>query len=285
MTQQNFSDIATELWENGWAMFPIEQARVEQVKASFPDFVARRVRLDDVDQWHVQLSGESEADVGLVVRNGGNHDRKWFFHSNPALNAAIKLDKIKPQPDDYRFLVLHDSLRSYAAGLGAQIMDALDELYGLGAAASYRACLQQTMPYSTATLRSLYYPSGVEQTGAKVHVDRSLLTIHFGDEGGQLLACKGPGDTVHQAVSPPPGFALVFFGVKILWVSRGEKQPLWHLSTTQSGQDRLAHVHFGHVDILDYLVPDAKNAYCDFFARFQEIVQEPEYEWRPSLVA
>jgi hypothetical protein len=113
----------------------------------------------------------------------------------------------------------------------------------------------------------LWYPGVDLQRGAKPHIDRGLLAIHLGDKGGDLIKLAGPDDEVGQVISPDPGEAVIFPGVKALWASGGKVSPMWHKSTTVPGQDRLATVSFWHIELPEgYQVVDALEAY-DYFYR------------------
>jgi hypothetical protein len=157
------------------------------------------------------------------------------------------------------------------------VMQALDTLYQLGVTRHFMSSCTEAVPYGTTVLRSLYYPAGDQQVGAVPHLDRGFITAHLGDVGGQLLAYSGKDGAGEVVVSPKPGEMLLFWGVKILWVSGGKIQPLWHGSTVHA--DRFAQVLFGHVPIAEYQVKNALVANEDFYRDFLPRITTGAYRW------
>ena len=279
--------MARAVWEEGFAVFPVDQSLVEPARTGFKQFLKRRDEKGNHADWLLCRPGEStdDPDLGLIQRGGGEYDVKSFFHHDISLIERLQLEglltnqmNIECLTDDEKFLAANEHLLNALGYFGHSLAAGLDEMYQLGCADRYMECLKRVQPYSTTILRSLFYPDGPEQTGAKAHVDRSFLTIHLGDEGGKLQALDAQGSWMD--ISPPEGYAIAFFGVKALWVTQGQKSPLRHRSVTIPGQDRFAFVNFGHVALRNYYVRDAGTAALDFERSFRSRVESGAYHWR-----
>jgi hypothetical protein len=250
--------IAKLLWEEGMAIFPIDESLVEPARESFKQFLKRRDEKQDHADWCFQRPGEEEYDLGLIQRTGGKYDVKSFFHQDSVLTYGSDLMGQLTDKQDADFLIHNHVLLKSVNEAGRSLTRALEEQFGPQCSWNYSYCSRISMPYCTTTLRSLYYPEGPAQSGAKAHIDRSFLTIHLGDQGGKLQSLDTRGQWMD--ISPPTGWAVAFFGVKALWVTKGKKGPLKHRSLTIPGNDRFAFVHFGHVPIPGYTVTDAGDA-------------------------
>lgn len=261
----NWHGIARTLWEEGVAFFSIDTGLIETARTGFKEFVKRRDELGDHAHWRFARPDEHENDLGLIQRNGAGYDTKSFLHHDHSYYMRLKGAKVDADNADATFLAANQRLLDAVNRNGLELVKALDAQYKIGCADNYATCQKEVLPYSTTTLRSLYYPDGPRQTGAKAHIDRSFLTIHLGDEGGSLQIMQQDGQWVN--ISPPDGFAVAFFGVKALWMTGGRKKPLKHRSVTFPGSDRFAFVHFGHVVVPDYYVEEAQTAYNDWRAQ------------------
>lgn len=247
---------AKELWEKGITFFPIEESLVKPARTGFKDFLKRRDEKKDHSDWSLCRPGEAERDLGLIQRIGGKYDVKSFFHQDGSLFDRLQ-QGLLTDPKDVNFLSANLHLLHAVNFAGGNLTKVLDNIYGIDCHTDYMQCQRFANPYCATTLRSLFYPDSPTQTGAQAHIDRSFLTIHLGDEGGNLQMLI---DDQWQNISPPAGYAVAFFGVKVLWVTNGLKQPLRHRSVTFPGFDRFAFVHFGHVSVGDYLVTNAQTA-------------------------
>jgi len=274
----NWNEIAEVLWEQGVALFPIDESLVDPAREGFTQFLKRRREKNDDVRWRVHRPGENEYDMGLIQRNGGQHDVKSFFHHDHSLNDRLLTAGLLTDEADTHFLMQNLALLKHVNEAGMLLTQALDALYGLNCADLYESCSRRSLPFATGTLRSLYYVDSPRQTGAKAHIDRSFLTIHLGDQGGSVQTLTTDGEWID--ISPPQGFAIAFFGVKVLWVSKGQKGPLRHRSITIPGQDRFAFVHFGHVPLRFHYVRDAGESAEDFAVLFQPAMQFSLYHWR-----
>jgi isopenicillin N synthase-like dioxygenase len=256
-TTTDWNRVAKVLWEEGVAIFPIDESLVEPAREGFKQFLKRRDEKQDHADWCFQRPGESEHDLGLIQRAGGEHDVKSFFHQDSVLTFDSHFVHQFTEPQDVHFLVSNHELLNHVSEAGRFLTKALQEQFGPQCSSAYSYCSRVSMPYCTTTLRSLYYPDGPAQSGAKAHIDRGFLTIHLGDQGGNLQMLI---NEEWENISPPAGYAVAFFGVKALWVTKGKKGPLRHRSVTIPGHDRFAFVHFGHVPVLNYQVTDAQAA-------------------------
>ena len=259
---------ARDLWEGGMAMFPISRQLVDVNHIFLCRFIDNRLERQDVSSWNFHLPGEQEADTGLVCLDGtGGRDNKWFFHTNTYLQTQLAQLTAVASHSDRQFLRFNRELYNYACSIGEAIMVALDDLYKLDISDKYRLTCRYASPYNTTTLRSLFYQDLPFQLGACAHVDKSLISIHFGDIGGQLLRLSERADDQGVIVSPPPGFAIAFWGVKAIEVTSGRILPMWHRSITAPGTDRFAQVHFCHVET-EYVVTSANEALRHYVQKY-----------------
>jgi hypothetical protein len=218
----------------------------------------------------ITRKGERETDLGLIFRPGnGGSDFKYFLHIAHDLCAFMSAyQKMLFREYEQQFLAL-DALRRHLGALAVQIAKKIDARHGQyfcsPLAPTVQSCEKNSKPYATTTLRSLWYPAAERQDGAAVHIDRDFLTIHVGDEGGALIGCDNENGDNPQIISPQKNQAVVFFGVKVLYLSDGKIQPLWHGSTVEEGSDRIAMVQFVQTDV-GFEIESAKRAYADFYA-------------------
>ncbi len=276
--KEEYERVAEELWDRGYAYVKVDEpSLITEVRDSFKYFVERRKEKKDFDFWCHRIPGEHEDDLGLIRSDGKVKDLKWYFHDNVFLRRVLEKNSDNLASSDYDFLEVNQKLFNEINKIGIAITEALDHLYDLDVANQYVLSTADVVPYSTTTMRGIYYPDVLNQNGARKHFDRDFLTIHLGDEGGQLIAVV---DGKERIISPPLGYAVVFFGVKVLWVTKGKKEPLIHKSTTQKGLSRFAIVHFGHISIRDYEAKDSYQAEIDYYKKFHKRLLSGEYRWQ-----
>lgn len=248
------------LLSEGMVLVSVDQTLVDDALGACLELIT--MFQDDPGKCSYTRAGEYEPEVGLVYRPGKNgSDHKYFFHYSHDLQFPVEATKqcgvLKK---------LYEMLGLLSLTIGQQLDDEYSELFSSPLAPNILQCLLQSLPYSTTTLRGLWYPNTVDRNGAKAHIDRSFITAHLGDEGGNLWAILNPDDEQGVPVSPPKGKALLFFGVKALHVSGGRLKPLRHRSTVEQDGDRKALVQFTHLDV-NVLVSDAKKAHDAFYER------------------
>ena len=251
---------ASDLIQKGWAVFDINPTLVEKAAQE-----AQAIIVQHKDQPEAQRAfmrcGEDELDMGLIRRDGTEGtDNKFFLHythdllvagapglrgeTMPALAALMEHNVAAVQE------ILRVLCSKYSEHFPADIID------------KFAGTVDCPLPYCAPTIRALLYQSLGETLaqGAKTHLDRSFITLHMGDEGGQLLAYRDEYGNGEQVISPPPGQVVVFFGVKVYALTKGAIEPLWHGSRTEPGADRKALVQFNHVPI-GKPVTDARTTY------------------------
>ena len=264
-------DISNEfvgtLLNQGQAFVAVDQTLVEDANGAMGETI-QTLRVGDRPQ--LVRPGEGDCDVGLVYRPGkSGFDHKYFFHLAPDFTTLADDSGLSYTQLEKQLAVLerlYALLGSCAIALGQQIDDEFPDLFSGPLATNIQQCLLHQTAYSSTTLRGLWYPAGNNQHGAKKHIDCSFLSIHLGDKGGKLIGLKDEHDEVGEIISPEPGQALIFFGVKAFLASRGKIEPLWHYSTVDVGQDRKALVQFTHIDTGSPVI-DAKAVYDAFRSR------------------
>lgn len=226
---------------------PVDQTLVDDALGA----TQRLIVAPDHTQWSLVRPHEEESDVGLVYREGKNgSDHKYFFHyahdlTTIAWSAGLNVHAVKAELDV--LARLYSELNRMALTIGASLEEEFPGIFRGQLVSELKRSMTESHPFGTTTLRGLFYPTDENQKGAKTHLDRSLFTIHLGDEGGALWAARDEADTGGRIISPPKGSALVFCGVKVLALTRGRVRPLWHRSSVEVGKDRKALVHFVHV--------------------------------------
>lgn len=254
------------LARDGYAYIDIDSDQVDAVRDGFKGFIERRNVLGDDTRWALQRPGEDEIDRGLWAREGNGKDIKSVFHFDRDLVTDLCVQNRVMYTEDISYFRATAKLYKELCVQAGRVLQAFDGLHETRMYTPFLLSRNQ-QPYATTTLRSLWYPPVVGQKGAKPHIDRGLLTIHLGDEGGHLLALTNKDDSNGEPVSPVRGKALVFWGVKVLWATDGKFRPLWHSSVTDPGQERFALVQFNHIAIPGYEVRDATKSCADWDAR------------------
>lgn len=255
------------LIESGHAFIKIDDVLVKEAVFAWKQLQSELLRWPE--GFPVIRHGEPEPDLGLIVRPPKEgSDYKYFLHVAHDLYLWMT-EEMKLELLGYKqhFIAL-DRLRNHLNEVALQIGKCLDEewseLFSQELSANIRSCAKESRPYATTTLRSLWYPSAPFQSGARIHIDRNLLSLHLGDEGGALFGYENEAGDGKVSITPPPGYATVFLGVKALYLSQGRLKPFWHGSTVDEGGSRLAMVQFVQADI-GFEISDAKKAYRDFY--------------------
>ena len=261
----NVETLVKELWNEGRTFVPFDHSLVLEHRELYEQFLQRRDKSKDHGKWSFTHPHEHESDVGLILPRPGK-DQKFSFHYNHYFQHCQYRYLRKVSKDDTYFLRVSYYLYAEAASLVSMICVEMDKQFGLDTLSSFRESIVDFPAYSISTLRSLYYSDKVGKDVSKPHVDRDFITTQFGGKYGKLLQLEGKDDDRGVDISPQPGEAVVFFGVKSLWATHGKKGPMWHCATTDNGKSRSATVFFGHIDVPDYKVVDAGEAYqyyCD----------------------
>jgi hypothetical protein len=258
----NYAKAVENLLRDGYAFVPVDAVAVANAMSATRMLMAT---IGENQRWMLTRLGEHEADVGLIRKSKvDGYDEKSYFHFARDLPILLEYAGVSESAKQSACLEtverLQLALRDLALGVVVELQKRnmlCQSTYGL-TYSTFRA----SEPYNTSVLRYLQYPDVKNQTGAKDHYDKGLLSIHLGDDGGELLARDKAGNWV--AVSPPSGMALVFFGVKILSASNGELLPLRHQSTTLAGKVRTAMVLFAHADV-GHQVVNAEESFHAFY--------------------
>lgn len=240
-----FISTANELTRDGYAFVPISSALVGDALHAY-QILLRSVATQQ-SSWVLTRPYETEAELGIISKSGQGSDEKTFFHFAFDLLRYLKEKDIvlSKQQRACIFVInrLYQELRTLARNVASGLNE---EVFGPTLCDSVNDSFRCEIPYGASVLRFLQYPAVEGQDGAREHFDRSFLTIHLGDAGGELLALI---DGVWVSISPPQGNAVVFFGVKAQYVSKGAVAPLWHKAITVPGQLRQAAEMFVHIDV------------------------------------
>lgn len=279
--------VMQELWGTGFAFYHLDPCLAEVQRTGLREFLKRRTERGDADQWAFTRLGEEtdNPDVGLEKFDGSEvdpisglpKDCKSRFHDDCTLRERVSQTSLRLSQEDHFFLEQTEYFREINNAFSYKQAATLDDLQGLHCANEVHLCQQHSTPFATTTQRGLYYSAQQVAGGAQAHIDRSFLSNHSGDQGGKLEAFI---DGNWECISPPEGQAVVFLGVKALWVTHGEKQPLLHRSTTTVGEERTATVHFGQIRLCDYELRDSSIAAADYGRLFQERASAGEYHWQ-----
>lgn len=263
----NLSTSVRQLIDEGHMFIEVNDSLVQAALVAWQRLIAQFKDLPE--GFLITRKGERESDLGLIFRLGGvGYDYKYFFHlAHDFCNFMSQLEKQQFGAYEEEFHVI-EALRKHLNEVAFQIASKLDDkhshLFLETLLPNLRTCTRCSTPYATTTLRSLWYPPAPTQKGARVHIDRCFFAVHVGDSGGALFGYDNEQGENARPVSPPLGHAVVFFGVKALYLSDGRVSPLWHGSTVDEGRDRLAMVQFVQADI-GFEVPKASDAYKAFY--------------------
>lgn len=276
---KNLNDCATALVHEGFVIVPphLHNIPVQLIEdAGEANFELIKVLMSLDCQTRFFRPGEAEAEVGLVPPRAGKdikyflhtaHDFMSFVRSVRTLQCALTPHRLKIDG----LLGLYDELNFLNQRLLNRVCDLVPVWHGRNAevVGSYTDSCQRSIPDGTTTLRGLWYKAEDKHEGAQGHIDRSLLTDHLGDIGGTLYGHRVMGDNQSFTVSPPSGHILVFWGIKAPILTNGFLKPLWHSARSYPGEDRRAHVLFGHIRT-PVQIDCSKEAFKQF-CRQQEI--------------
>ncbi len=257
-----YSQATDDLLSNGYAFVPVDAVTVSNAMG------ATRMLMDSIgedDRWTLTRSGELEPDVGFIRKSKSDgFDEKAYFHFARDLPLLLEFAGVRESVQQKACLQMVELLHRELRDLALAMIDELERrsLVEPDSNNSMLKTFRLTDPYNTSVLRYLQYPDTKNQTGAKDHYDKGFFSIHLGDDGGRLYALDQSDRWI--GVSPPPGMALVFFGVKALYASNGTLLPLRHKSVTVPGKVRTAMVMFAHADV-GHQVVSAQDSHDEFY--------------------
>jgi isopenicillin N synthase-like dioxygenase len=256
---QEIDELVSNLLGRGYGYLQVDAQYVANAKDAARLFIEslKHIHMG----WGFKRPGERELDAGVISKDA--RDIKTFFHSSHDLPLLMGNKPLTPQQKEC--LKTLDACRRYLETLGKSIASHLGMEIGIP---ELSHLVDQTTkvsrPYNVSTLRVLSYPDVADQKGASAHYDRSFLTMHLGDSGGNLEVFNECREW--ESASPPQGSVLVFGGVKALELTSGRLTPCYHKSTTIRGKERTAAVMFIHADS-GREVPDAQKEYDRFYGR------------------
>lgn len=263
---------AAELVECGYVHVPIsaeEQDLVGKLQEAFPQFLERHPDPEGRGRMMLTFPGEEEPDDGLLRKKGNNVDNKWSFHYRlttlQRMKGAVVLTR-----DDYRFFYLHHQFFEYSRRGVLQLLDGVDRYLSLPQGQSLQNLaaeeyFKNSTPYAAPANRQLHYPPQGGERRAGVHIDRAFMTRHLGDVGGTLFRSDEQG-AQRESISPREGKALYFWGIKAWLATEGRLPFLWHGSCASDGEERLALLHFAHINT----TPPVVNA-RELYEQYQNV--------------
>jgi len=255
MGSQVLLHAAQELCEAGYAFIPMEAGPISTVHSQL-EYLLHVIPFEQLKKMELQLEpgpdGERDPDDGLIFSGEPPKDIKWRFHFRPGVFEALE----QSIPETFR-----GSLEEFCSNcelifhthftLILKLTQALEEVQPEleGVCDEIIASQCKPGPTSRSVLRVLHYPAQSNETLAKVHSDRSFLTLHAGDQGGKLFLRLEDGE--EKVISPPAGQAVVFWGAKA-WIFGKEKgimlHPIAHGAQSIPGEIRRALVSFWHIN-------------------------------------
>lgn len=202
------------------------------------------------DRWAITDAGDDKPDDGLVVREGGSHDFKAFFHFRPRLLKLLRHAGVRINKRQLDWIAACRELHTRCTACGVEVAGWLDAYFaGLsgGHAPRFQA---QARAMTQHPLRLLSYDLR-PGTIAQAHVDQSLLTLHLWDNYPGLRLWGEP-------ITPVPDECVAFSGAKAELLSRefGPALPRIVAATHDVVQDpsatgrREAAVFFLHVPMM-----------------------------------
>ncbi len=196
-------------------------------------------------------------DVGNGEYAGMQKDRKRMFHFRPNVFSYIEYTSAQygfdnAFCDDMRkFLQVSQIAYQYHRDIAQILLRAFDKevLPERSFEEAFVQCLQFPISTSRSVLRVLDYPAHCSKIKAKVHYDRSFLTLHAGDMGGKLFV-RHP-DGFEEIISPQRAEVIAFWGAKaeILGMHNNLRiRPVAHGVRGEPDEVRKAIVSFWHIN-------------------------------------
>lgn len=241
-----------ELLETGMCYVPIDEQLVADATDVFNELIDQMLVSEAHTKFAIHRIGEDEPDLGLIYRSRQEgKDHKFFFHLAHDIELYLRAGQSELYHSYQQQLQSIWQLYKYLNLLSFELAGTVDDiepgLFPGGLLNNILWCNMVSQPYAVPTLRGLFYPVAADQTGAKVHVDRNVFSIHLGDQGGSLIALDEKGEK--KNITPPAGTAAVFFGAKAAVLTAGRIRPLAHGSDMATGQSRKAWVQFIQADV------------------------------------
>ncbi len=265
-------DVVNELVTRGYVRVPFEVHRIpEELIRTVSDTMASVIKQSRQfdERFTLTRRGESEPDMLLVHRGvAEGKDHKSFVHYSHDIPISLQKEIIERIPTWVSLSRLQLELNRFVERICAVLETEHSSLFGAQLSPLFRRSVTRSIPYSTTTLRGVFYPPSLEQKGAKAHFDRSFLTAHLGDQGGNLYAHHALQRGSSVSVSPRTGEILLFWGVKAFMLSQGRVVPLYHSASTLQYRERRALVRFNHLTVGKKVI-DARTHYDETCRRLR----------------
>jgi hypothetical protein len=232
------------------------QAEAEKLVGELYDAVSdlKEARIDlrefcfDFD--HVYHGQDHDPDTGFIIRGGEavdgesrTYDTKISFNYHPFIWEFITGGLQWRLPARFSsFLYKCRDWFVESENLGLAIVCELDKQFpGYDFAKSVREAAKHQTPYAHSGFRIVTYPNGGERGAASDHTDKSFLSIHLGEQNGNLAV---EGKILPHASTDR---AYVFFGEKAEKMTDKRLRALRHGSVS-NGAERWAVVFFLHTN-------------------------------------
>lgn len=247
-------DLIPLLINPGYGLYParLPDLSIQSLQPLIDTFIElTNLPLHERQVWAIDADNDGDHDDGLIERNGGPYDHKFFFHYkniNRILPALAGKEMYERDKDKWNGFL--NDLNNIHANLSQDMHDivkAIDELlpwYDL-----LKKVKAQPIS-SRAVLRLLYYKPG-HTVVAKPHYDQSLLTFHVADSRPGLIV--GKENEVSKNIYFPDGASvLVFPGIKAEIATEGSISAGYHSAIADDvsmQEGRWSIVFFYHCNI------------------------------------
>lgn len=202
-------------------------------------------------EWEIDVEGNKDPDDGLIERNGGLYDHKFFFHYKD-MGRIIPFMENKESYKQNRnkwdyFLGILDDMHSSLSEDMYNLISTFNDMYPQHKI--MKKVAKQNHPMR-GVLRLLYYKPGYKVV-AQPHYDQSLFTFHIADSHPGLIVGK-ENEKTREVYVQDENTILVFPGMKAELVTDGLIPAAYHVAVGDNitlTQGRWAIVFFYHCDI------------------------------------
>ncbi len=183
MLENQYRKVVAELLSKQQARFPLPVHRL--TKLIIPQFINLTNETDEFRKpWFIDLSGDDkEPDHGLIERNGGIYDHKFFFHYDPELFTHLVQNNARTE-GYVDFLKNCDRLFGILAAAMEEVAFTFDEIHKHLKFNLYEKMM--SLPYHQRHKMRLLSYKKENTVLAQGHYDRCGLTFHVAESHSGL---------------------------------------------------------------------------------------------------